>query len=128
MKSEVFLIGRIFVNNISALRGCFQTFLGMLTFLLLRRDCWKLFHMLGLHILFFFFIAYVCFSCSVGDFALQGDSGLCLLKLLWKGKRSVCQLLLIKGQFGLTASISHYFWSIFCFLLVLSTTSYTRQV
>lgn len=36
-----------------------------------------------------FFITYVCFSSSVGVFALQGVSGLCLLKLLWKGKRSV---------------------------------------
>lgn len=60
----------------------------MLTSLLLRRDCWKWFHMLGLHILFFF-ISYVCFSCSVGVFALQRDSGLHLLKLLWKGKRCV---------------------------------------
>lgn len=32
-----------------------------------------------------FFITYACFSCSVGGFALQGDSGLCFLK----GKRSV---------------------------------------
>lgn len=29
-----------------------------------------------------FFIIYVCFSGSLCDFALQGDSGLCLLKLL----------------------------------------------
>lgn len=29
-----------------------------------------------------FFIIYVCFPCSVGDFAVRSDSGLCLLKLL----------------------------------------------
>lgn len=81
MKSEVFLIVRMFVNKISALRGYFQTFFWYINFSSAEKGLLEMIsHDVITHL--GFFIIYVCFPCSVGDFAVQSDSGLCLLKLL----------------------------------------------
>lgn len=111
MKSEVFLIGSIFVNKRSVLRGCFQTFLGMLTFLL-RRDCWKLFRMLELHI----FSLHIYVPPVLWGTLLYKVILVCVYwNCSGREKEVSCQLLFVKSQFWSTTPISYYFWSIFLF-------------